>query len=83
MVISMRHHQVASLGLSEGNMIHEFTACRVSGDGNAVFPDEIIIDDEEEVVTFRMPQWQLAGEVQELTPLFQGGAPQMPPMPGI
>ena len=28
-----------------------------------------------------MPQWQLAGEVQELTPLFQGSAPQMPPMP--
>lgn len=34
-------------------MIYEFTACRVSGDRNAVFPDEIIIDDEEEVVTFR------------------------------
>ena len=30
-----------------------------------------------------MPQWQFAGEVQELTPLFQGNAPQMPPMPGI
>lgn len=30
-----------------------------------------------------MPQWQLAGEVQELTPLFQSGVPQMPPMPGI
>ena len=33
-----------------------------------------------------MPQWQLAGEVMELTPLFQGSAPQMPelpPMPGI
>lgn len=28
-----------------------------------------------------MPQWQLAGEVQELTPLFQSGVPQMPPMP--
>jgi hypothetical protein len=27
-----------------------------------------------------MTQWQLAGEVQELTPLFQGSAPQMPPM---
>ena len=25
---------------------YEFTACRVSGDGNAVFPDKIIIDDE-------------------------------------
>lgn len=30
-----------------------------------------------------MPQWQMAGEVQELTPLFQGTAPQMPPMPGM
>ena len=30
-----------------------------------------------------MPQWQMAGEVQELTPLFQGSAPQMPPMPGM
>jgi hypothetical protein len=30
-----------------------------------------------------MPQWQMAGEVMELTPLFQGGAPQMPPMPGM
>lgn len=30
-----------------------------------------------------MPQWQLAGEVQELTPLFQGSVPQMPPMPGM
>lgn len=29
-----------------------------------------------------MPQWQLAGEVMELAPLFQGSAPQMPPMPG-
>lgn len=28
-----------------------------------------------------MPQWQLAGEVQELTTLFQGMAPQMPPIP--
>jgi hypothetical protein len=26
---------------------------------------------------------QLAGEVMELTPLFQGGAPQIPPMPGM
>lgn len=34
-------------------MIYEFTACRVSGDGNAVFPDEIIIDDEEEVLIYR------------------------------
>lgn len=30
-----------------------------------------------------MPQWQFAGEVQELTPLFQGSAPEMPPMPGM
>ena len=30
-----------------------------------------------------MPQWQFAGEVQELLPLFQGTAPQMPPMPGM
>ena len=30
-----------------------------------------------------MPQWQLAGEVSELLPLFQGSAPQMPPMPGM
>lgn len=31
-------------------MTYEFEACRVSGDGNTVFPDELIIDDEEEVV---------------------------------
>ena len=30
-----------------------------------------------------MPQWQMAGEMMELIPLFQGGAPQMPPMPGM
>ena len=30
-----------------------------------------------------MPQWQMAGEVMELAPLFQGGAPQIPPMPGL
>lgn len=30
-----------------------------------------------------MPQWQMAGEVMELIPLFQGGAPQMPPMPAM
>jgi len=30
-----------------------------------------------------MPQWQMAGELMELAPLFQGDAPQMPPMPGI
>lgn len=37
-------------------MVYEFTASRVSGDGNAVFPDEIIIDDEEEVLIFRKPR---------------------------
>ncbi len=37
-------------------MRYEFTACRVSGDNNVVFPDEIIIDDEEEVVIFRKPR---------------------------
>ncbi len=30
-----------------------------------------------------MPQWQLAGEVLELVPLFQGSTQQMPNMPGI
>ena len=35
------------------------------------------------VWTQGMSQWQKAGEIQELTPLFQGAAPQMPPMPGI
>lgn len=37
-------------------MIYKFTACRVSGDGNAVFPDEIIIDEEEEVLDYRKPR---------------------------
>lgn len=37
-------------------MTYEFTANRVSGDGNAVFPDEIIIDDEEEVLIYRKPR---------------------------
>lgn len=32
---------------------YEFTASRVSGDGNAVFPDKLIIDDDEEVVVHR------------------------------
>lgn len=32
---------------------YEFEACRVSGDGNAIFPDEIIIDDNEEVLIHR------------------------------
>lgn len=35
------------------------------------------------VWTQGMPQWQLAGEVMELAPLFQGNAPQMPPMPNM
>lgn len=35
---------------------YEFEASRVSGNGNAVFPDEIIIDDEEEVVILRKPK---------------------------
>lgn len=37
-------------------MIYEFSASRVSGDGNAVFPDEIIIDDEEETLIYRKPR---------------------------
>ena len=37
-------------------MLYEFEASRVSGDGNAVFPDELIIDDEEEVVIHRKPK---------------------------
>lgn len=32
-------------------MTYHFTASRVSGDGNAIFPDEIIIDDDN--VTYR------------------------------
>ena len=28
-------------------MAYHFTASRVSGDGNVVFPDQIIIDDDE------------------------------------
>ena len=35
---------------------YKFEVWRVSGDGNAVFPDEIIIDDEEEVVIHRKPK---------------------------
>ncbi|MBR3884751.1 MAG: PH domain-containing protein [Bacteroidaceae bacterium] len=35
---------------------YRFEACRVSGDGNAIFPDEIIIDDEQEVVIHRKPK---------------------------
>lgn len=35
---------------------YEYEASRVSGDGNAVFPDQLIIDDEEEVVIHRKPK---------------------------
>ena len=35
------------------------------------------------VWTQGMSQWQKAGEVMELAPLFQGTAPEMPPRPGI
>ena len=37
-------------------MIYEFEASRVSGDGNAVFPDELIIDTGEEVMIHRKPK---------------------------
>lgn len=37
-------------------MTYHYYASRVSGDGNAVFPDEIIIDDEEEVLIHRKPR---------------------------
>ena len=37
-------------------MTYKFTACRVSGDSNVVFPDEIIIDDEEEILIHRKPR---------------------------
>ncbi|MDD6977072.1 MAG: hypothetical protein PUI72_01945 [Prevotellaceae bacterium] len=30
-----------------------FEACRVSGDGNAIFPAEIIIDEEKEFFVYR------------------------------
>ena len=30
-----------------------------------------------------MAQWQFAGEIQELAPLFQGKIPEMPPMPNL
>ena len=33
---------------------HHYTACRVTGNGNAVFPDEIIIEDD--TVTYRKGQ---------------------------
>ncbi len=35
-------------------MAHHFTASRITGNGNTVFPDEIIIDDD--VVTYRKGQ---------------------------
>ena len=35
---------------------YEFEACRISGDGNAIFPGEIIIDDEEEILIYRKPK---------------------------
>ena len=35
-------------------MYHHYTACRVTGNGNAVFPDEIIIEDD--TVTYRKGQ---------------------------
>ena len=34
-------------------MARHFQACRISGKGNALFPDELIIDTEEECVTYR------------------------------
>lgn len=35
---------------------YTFEARRVSGDGNAIFPAEIIIDEEEEVLVYRKPK---------------------------
>lgn len=37
-------------------MTYEFETCRLSGEGNTIFPNEIIIDDEEEVVIHRKPK---------------------------
>ena len=37
-------------------MSYELEACLVSDNGNAVFPNEIIIDEEEEVVIHRKPK---------------------------
>jgi hypothetical protein len=34
-------------------MAYRFTASRVSGDGNVVFPDQIIIDDDENRVIYQ------------------------------
>ena len=34
-------------------MGREFTACRVSGDGNAIFPDKIIIDSLRKELVYR------------------------------
>lgn len=36
-------------------MAYRFTASRVSGDGNVVFPDQIIIDDDENRVIYQLP----------------------------
>lgn len=37
-------------------MAYHFTASRVSGESNAVFPDELIIDDRNEYVIYRKPR---------------------------
>jgi len=37
-------------------MGREFTACRVSGDGNAIFPNKIIIDSLRKELIFRKPR---------------------------
>ncbi len=37
-------------------MANHFTASRISGDGNSVFPDELIIDSYEQSVFFRKGQ---------------------------
>jgi hypothetical protein len=34
-------------------MAYHFTASRISGDGNAIFPDKIIIDTDENRVTYQ------------------------------
>lgn len=34
-------------------MAYCFTASRISGDGNAIFPDQIIIDDDENRVIYQ------------------------------
>ena len=37
-------------------MGREFTACRVSGDGNAIFPDKIIVDSFRKELIYRKPR---------------------------